>query len=118
MGKVLKLGVRATLREQMATLRDEMKDTLELLTNSIEIPREDLRVGKGETRHLGYSITIANQAVYRDGCPWKQRVGKPTTDLFMNSPGTTGFDNPTSEKRAQKKKTRRFCLFGSQTDLR
>lgn len=40
------------LRDQMVTLRDEMKDAVQLLTNSIEILREDLREANWETRHF------------------------------------------------------------------
>lgn len=40
------------LRDQMVTLRDEMKDAVQLLSNSIEILRDDLREGNWETRRL------------------------------------------------------------------
>ena len=51
---IVKRGIEEmrVLRDQMVTLRDEMKDAVQVLANSIEILREDLREGNGETRHL------------------------------------------------------------------
>ena len=51
------------LRHQMTTLREEMKDTVQLLRRSIEILREELREGNGETRH--HSILDDDRQRYR-----------------------------------------------------